>query len=103
MSLPSLQKVDFVGALLLLAASTLLVFALQEAGSTMYAWSSSAIISTLVLSSVCWIAFFAWIAWLSLGNGISSMRAILPLHIVLSRPTGPAIVLVNLFYAFKFC
>ena len=74
------------------------MFALQEAGSPRYTWSSSVIVSTLVLSSVCWLAFLAWIAWLSLGNKTFRMRAILPLHVLISRPTGPAIVSVALMF-----
>jgi hypothetical protein len=55
----SLQRVDIQGVGLLLAASVLLVFAL-ESGGTQYAWHSSAIISTLVLSGLMWIFFVAW-------------------------------------------
>ena len=94
-SFRSLQKVDFFGAVLLLAASTLVVFALQEAGTTRYAWNSAMIVSTLVLSSVCWLAFFAWIAWLDLGKRALRMRAVLPLRVAFSRPTGPALMLVS--------
>ena len=91
----SLQQVDWLGAILLLAASTLLVFALQEGGGAAYAWNSSIIISTLVISGVCWIAFFAWISWLSFGP-VQRLRAIFPMTIAITRPVGPAIVLVLL-------
>ncbi|KAL8699912.1 MAG: hypothetical protein Q9201_005739 [Fulgogasparrea decipioides] len=91
----SLQKVDWLGAVLLLAASTLLVFALQEGGSTAYSWSSATIIATLTISGVCWIGFFAWISWLSLGDA-QRLRAIFPFTIALTRPVGPAIILVLL-------
>ncbi|KAH8692258.1 putative MFS multidrug transporter [Talaromyces proteolyticus] len=94
--LRSFHKVDYLGAILLLAASTLLVFALQEAGAAAYAWNSAAIISALAISAVCWCAFFGWISWLSFGEGPRGMRAIFPLTIALTRPTGPAIVAIFL-------
>lgn len=93
-SLQSLRSVDFLGALLLLAASALLVFAIQEAGGDSYAWNSGTIIGTLVVSSVCWLAFFVWTYWLSLGKRTHRVRAIFPLTIAMTRPTGPAIIAI---------
>jgi len=55
----SLGRLDYVGAILLLAASLLLVTALQQTALD-FAWSSPAIITMLVLSGLSWIAFFAW-------------------------------------------
>jgi hypothetical protein len=55
----STRRVDLVGAISLLAASVLLVFALESGGSR-YPWNSAAIISTLVLSGLAWIVFIAW-------------------------------------------
>ena len=96
----SLRQVDWLGAILLLAASTLLVFAFQEGGSTAYAWNSATIVSTLTISGICWVAFFSWIAWLSFGNG-GQLRSIFPLHIALTRPIGPAILYVDPFKHFE--
>ena len=87
----SLTQVDWLGAVLLLAASTLLVFALQEGGSTTSPWNSATIVSTLSVSGICWIGFFAWISWLSFGSG-GRLRAIFPFNIAISRPIGPAIM-----------
>lgn len=53
------QRVDVLGAISLLGASVLLVFAL-ESGGTRYAWDSGPIISTLVVSGLLWIVFIAW-------------------------------------------
>jgi hypothetical protein len=55
----SLQRIDILGVVLLLAASVLLVFAL-ESGGTRYTWHSPAIISTLILSGLAWIFFVVW-------------------------------------------
>ncbi len=93
-SLRSLQQVDWLGAVLLLGGSTLLVFALQEGGSTAFSWRSPTIICTLTFSGFCWIAFFTWTSWLSFGP-THRLRAIFPMTIAISRPIGPAILLVD--------
>ncbi|KAL2200416.1 drug resistance transporter EmrB/QacA subfamily [Corynascus similis CBS 632.67] len=53
------RRVDFIGAVSLLAASVLLVFAL-ESGGTRYEWNSGPIISTLALSGLLWMVFIIW-------------------------------------------
>ncbi|KAH7233543.1 major facilitator superfamily domain-containing protein [Fusarium tricinctum] len=52
-------RIDVLGILLLLAASVLLVFALEE-GGTRYPWSSAVVISSLVLAVALFIAFGFW-------------------------------------------
>lgn len=52
-------RVDVLGILFLLAASVLLVFALEE-GGTRYSWSSAVVISSLVLAVALFIAFGFW-------------------------------------------
>ena len=42
------SRVDFLGALLLIAATVLTTFALQEAGAGVFAWSSATIVGSLV-------------------------------------------------------
>lgn len=58
------RRIDFVGAIFSLAASVLIVVALEQ-GGTEYPWDSAAIIATFVLSGVLWIAFVVWQRWLS--------------------------------------
>jgi hypothetical protein len=84
--------IDVLGALLLLLASTLLVFALQEAGSRRYYWDSPAIIVSLVVSGTCWCAFIVWIFWLDSDQSRVQIKPIFPLSVSLNRPTGPAIL-----------
>ena len=92
-STTALKSFDYFGALLLLAASTLLVFALQEAGSSAFAWESAAIIASFTISGVCWLGFVVWIWRLdSLQNRAGWPQPIVPLRLFLSRPTGPAIL-----------
>ncbi|KAF4428955.1 major facilitator superfamily transporter [Fusarium acutatum] len=63
------KRVDFVGMALSLAASILIIFALEQ-GGVAYPWGSGAIVSTFVLSGVLWIAFVAWERLLSSRNGV---------------------------------
>ncbi|KFY85515.1 hypothetical protein V500_08351 [Pseudogymnoascus sp. VKM F-4518 (FW-2643)] len=97
----SLAQMDVLGALLLLIATVLLVFALQQAGSQEYAWSSPVIVATLTISAVSWVSFVAWIAWLESGRSGLRIKAIFPLSIALKRPTGPGI-LSSLIVGFPF-
>ncbi|KAF5635101.1 major facilitator superfamily transporter [Fusarium sp. NRRL 25303] len=53
------KRVDFVGMAVSLAASILIIFALEQGGIA-YPWGSGAIVSTFVLSGILWIAFIAW-------------------------------------------
>lgn len=55
----SLARLDVVGAFLLLAASILLVFGFEEAGSR-FPWSSPAVISALALGGALFVAFVGW-------------------------------------------
>jgi MFS family permease len=84
--------VDVLGALLLLLASTLLVFALQEAGARRYNWDSPMIIATLVVSGTCWCTFIVWIFWLDSDKSRVQIKPIFPISVSLNRPTGPSIL-----------
>jgi len=89
----TIRSIDFVGGILLLAASALLVFGLQEGGRAAYAWKSAIIISALTVSGISWVAFLAWILFLS-GQPENGRwpRPILPTHIRGGRPIGPAVM-----------
>lgn len=63
------KRVDFVGMVVSLAASILIVFALEQ-GGVAYPWGSGAIVSTFVLSGVLWIAFVVWERLLSKKGGV---------------------------------
>jgi MFS family permease len=85
-------KLDALGALLLLVASVLLVFAIQEAGALRFKWNSTVIVVCLVISGICWCGFTAWVSWLSSSQTKLQMQPIFPLSAALRRPTGPAIL-----------
>ena len=49
-----------MGCFLLIAASVLVVFALQEGGLTAGAWSTALFIAPLVIGVCCWVLLFGW-------------------------------------------
>lgn len=81
-ALRAARQVDFLGAFFQLAASMLLVTALEE-GGTMYSWRSPAILSILLISMVFWVVFVLWESILD-GRG-STQEAVLPWRLVQDR------------------
>ncbi|KLU83318.1 drug resistance transporter [Magnaporthiopsis poae ATCC 64411] len=67
--LQSFRMIDLLGAVLLLAASMMLVYPIQEAGSMKYPWDSAPIVVALTLSALSWIAFWCWEALLHARGG----------------------------------
>lgn len=61
----SWRQLDFLGCLLYVAASTLLVFALQQAGTGTYSWNSATIIACLTVAGIASVIFGVWIWFLS--------------------------------------
>ena len=82
LSKEAFKRVDFLGAFLLLAASVLLVFALEEGGSR-YPWNHAAVIAPLVLSVVAWVAFVVWEIWLEKSGSVQ--EPIFPMRLVRDR------------------
>ena len=89
----SLRRVDFLGSILLLAATVLMVFGLQEAGSRVYTWKSAATVSTLTVSAVCFAAFVAWETWLSICD--RRTEPLFPLRLVAKRVYMACLVYVT--------
>nr|POE88313.1 efflux pump fus6 [Quercus suber] len=98
-----LSDVDWLGALLLLAASVLLVFGLQQAGSTAFAWNSAGSIVVFVLSGLCWIAFVIWIVYLHrrCQAGKSNREGIFPLSVVV-RGKMAVVIITTFLTGFSF-
>ncbi|GAP82366.2 putative multidrug transporter [Rosellinia necatrix] len=79
--LDAIQRIDFFGNILIIAACALLVFALQEAGSYSLSWDHPVIIIALTVSALSWFAFAAW--ELSLGSSTyTRIEPILPRRLV---------------------
>lgn len=58
-SVKRVEKVDFLGSILLLIATVFLVAALEEAG-TRFPWRSPFVITLLTVSGILWVVFLAW-------------------------------------------
>ncbi|KAK6602984.1 major facilitator superfamily transporter [Botrytis cinerea] len=78
----SFPKIDFVGAILLIIATTLLVAALQEAGGE-FAWNSAFVIILLIISGVTWILFILWERRVTVN--MSSTEPVFPWRLMKSR------------------
>lgn len=90
----ALLSVDLLGSLLLLAASVLLIFALQEAGAFIYAWNSAIIISCLVASAVAFVAFVVWQEWLDIHPNFP-VRMVFLIQVARQRIVGAAMMYVT--------
>ncbi|CAD6447186.1 51fddffd-06bf-42b5-aef0-8fd831e80ff1 [Sclerotinia trifoliorum] len=67
-----LKRVDFMGALLLLSASVLLITALLEV-PTVFSWSSAAMICLLTISVFLWIGFVVWEWFVGSSKGVQEL------------------------------
>lgn len=79
-----LSKIDFVGNTLLVIASILLIFAIQEGASFVWKWSSPVIIWSLVVSGVCWLLLVVWESYLFYGQN-QVIQPIFPLRLAVGR------------------
>ncbi|MCJ1298809.1 hypothetical protein MMC08_001599 [Hypocenomyce scalaris] len=80
-----ITHIDFFGGFLLLGSTTLLIFAMQEAGSATYAWSSPQIIGSLSTSGVCFVGLIVWISVCHFKWDKNLNCAIFPVRLVTSR------------------
>lgn len=72
---------DFVGTVLILAASVLVVFGLQEAGTGEYAWTSPIVLGTLITGCICWVLLLSWEFYLHLYHR-ETVASMLPFSIL---------------------
>ncbi|KAG5756552.1 hypothetical protein H9Q72_008483 [Fusarium xylarioides] len=91
-------RIDVLGIALLLAASVLLVFALEE-GGTRYSWSNAVVIATLVLAVVLFIAFGFWEVYVE--RSTSKQEPVFPPSICKDRISS-AMLLTTCFVGFPF-
>jgi hypothetical protein len=64
-----LEKIDFLGAFLLLAASVFLVAALENAGLR-HPWKSGLVGGFIGLSGILWVTFMLWEWKVTRDNGV---------------------------------
>ena len=74
----SLLQVDYVGTVLLMAATVLLIVAMQEAGTSDFAWGSPVIIGLLCGSGVSTVGFVSWITILEMYSDKTSVIPTFP-------------------------
>lgn len=84
LSWSAFTRIDFLGSVSLLCSSGLLVFSIQQAGSQAFAWSSPVIISTLILSALCWIVFASWETFLE-HRRFRNVEPIFPIRLMSRR------------------
>ncbi|KAI9662563.1 MAG: hypothetical protein M1821_008730 [Bathelium mastoideum] len=92
------HRVDFIGAFLLLSASILLVFVLEEAG-TRFAWDSAAMVASLVCACLCWILFPVWEYYVDKPR--SAQEPIFPVRLLKNRLVS-GMMLYGFFTGFPF-
>ena len=83
--LNSIRKLDLVGNVALMSASTLLVFAFQQAGTFSSAWGSPTIVVSLAVASISWVFFLAWEIYLGLGF-LPGCEPVFPSRLIIRRP-----------------
>lgn len=94
----AISQVDWIGFILLIAGSVMLVFALQE-GGLKYPWDSGTIIASFVVAGICWTAFGIWEGFLSRGIFGNSMVAVFPLQLAKNRIVAASLAYV--LYSFQ--
>ena len=80
----SIREIDFVGSFLFIAASVLFVFAFQEGGVTLDAWTSNTVLEPLVVGCLCWVILLMWEYLVSI-RWARSIAAILPFRLLRRR------------------
>ncbi|KAI8632994.1 putative MFS multidrug transporter [Xylariaceae sp. FL1651] len=89
--LDAIRRIDFLGNVLIVAACTLLVFALQEAGAYSFAWNHPVIVLALVVSTLSWLGFVAWELLLGMRRH-TIIEPVLPLRLVLGRVYSACVI-----------
>ncbi|KAL9046690.1 MAG: hypothetical protein Q9206_007015 [Seirophora lacunosa] len=84
LTMSSLRPVDYTGTTLLLAASVLLVTALEE-GGTEYSWRSACVLVLLFTSFIAWAAFFIRERYQSRMKDTAKHVSVLPWHLITNR------------------
>lgn len=79
-----LKKIDYVGAILLLAATFIIVTPFLEV-SIDYAWSSATIIVLLVFGGLLWPGFLLWEWIVSRTKRLGHLEPFFPFHFVHNR------------------
>ncbi len=77
--------IDYVGAILTMGSTVLLVFVMNQAAVRAYAWNSAPTIVILVLSGLCWIALVLWQRHIYCHPSLKHIRSQFPYRILSHR------------------
>lgn len=81
----SFKHLDYVGTLLIIIATSLLVFIINSAAVKQYAWNSGPTISVLVICGLAWISIGFWQRLVSQHPKLREIRAQLPYRLLTNR------------------
>lgn len=85
------RRVDWLGLLMCLAASIIIIVPIQE-GGIVFAWTSTLIITLLAVGGFCWLAFACWETWLARLSGERVVLPMVPHQAVIHRIIGACIM-----------
>lgn len=86
-----LAQIDWLGVILSLVGSIVLVFPLEQ-GGVQYPWNSATIISTFVVAGVAWVAFVVWETYLTMQGHRFLMLPVFPVRLATHRVVGSALL-----------
>ena len=85
--LQSILRVDWLGFVLLLAATILVILALEEGGNPI-SWDSATIVVMFVMGGISWIMLAVWQTYLTYRPGEHLPMPVFPLRVILHRIIG---------------
>ena len=88
----TLQRIDWVGAFVLLVATILVCTAFEQAGIE-FPWESAFVIAMLVVSGVLWLGFLGWEKWVTKKGGVR--EPVSPWRFLANRVTIGVLLFVN--------
>lgn len=80
----SFLKIDYLGSILLLAASSLIVYVMQEAGTYVIQWDSAMVGAMLTLVPACFIGFIVWQMYIA-AHPEAKVQMIFPVQIIVKQ------------------
>lgn len=78
------RRIDFVGNWSIIAATTLVVFALEQAGSSGLAWDNPSVVIPLTVAVLHWVLFICWEVYLGLQDTLK-IEPLFPLRLITQR------------------
>lgn len=90
----SLRRVDWLGLILSVGASVVLIIPLQEGGSD-FSWRSASVIAMVAVGGLCWVAFAGWEVFISRKPREPALLPMMPNRVAYQRVVGVCILYVR--------